>query len=535
MPEKSEKWEEPKEEPKATRGLDIPASETSWGFKGKNYLFTIGIDKYQYWPPLKCAVKDVRDFAKILTERYQFEEAYVFTLQNEEATEKNILHTFRQIQQKVTDQDNLVIYFSGHGHYDELTKTGYWIPVDAQTGYENEYQFINTVIIVDRLRGINSLHTFLIIDACFSGTLIAKIRSSPRSERYKSRRVFTSGRAEVVSDGPEGGNSPFARGILNHLTYNTNKYVPASKFIMDVMEYVEKEAQQTPTDARLINADDQGGDFVFHLKMSEAEIWADVVTRHTIEAYQNFIDQFPQSDHRFEAQEAKDWLIAYQNNTIESLRWYLTKYQPNGKYIPLAIKTMNVLEEEKCWQKAKERDTLSAYFDYLYRYSEGKYVEEARRKTSQMANDEDDKAFKKAIEAGTPAAYQNYLNKSGAKKHQEDAEKKLSNLSAQSSDTVEEEKAWEKVQEIHTYIAYHDFIQTYPESQFLELARQAIKRMDDVALNQLRILASKSNVSHQEKINRCTAYFNDFPGADNNASVKQIKEWLERLKYKKDH
>jgi uncharacterized caspase-like protein len=218
MTEKPDKSEEPIDGQIATRGLDFDFSEAGWGFSGKNYLFVIGIDKYQHWTPLKCAVKDVRDFVKILTERYQFDESQVFTLLNEEGTQKNILHTFRELAKKITSNDNLIIYFSGHGHYDEVSKTGYWIPVDAETGHENEYQFINTAIIVDRLRGIDTLHTFLIIDACFSGTLITQIRSSPRSERYKSRRVFTSGRAEVVRDGPEGGNSPFAKGILNHLS-----------------------------------------------------------------------------------------------------------------------------------------------------------------------------------------------------------------------------------------------------------------------------------------------------------------------------
>lgn len=527
MPEKPAKPEPSKEEDIATKGLDIGYVEHNWGFKGKNYLFIMGIDKYQHWTPLKCAVKDVVDFSNILTTRYQFEDAYVFKLLNEQASQKNILFTLRELAQKITDQDNLVIYFSGHGHHDEITKTGYWIPVDAQTGYENEYQFINTAVIVDRLRGINSLHTFLIIDACFSGTLITQIKAGPRSEKYKSRRVFTSGRAEVVNDGPEGGNSPFAKGIINHLSLNTDKYVPASKLILDVMEYVEKEAQQTPFEARLMNADDQGGDFVFHLKMSEAEIWAGVVGQHTIEAYENFIEDFPANEHLKEAQDAYDWLCAEKENTISGLHRYLNKYQPSGKYVPLAIKTLEDLEEEKCWQQAKIKDTLSAYFDYLFKYPEGKYVEEAKLKTRYIPGDEDDTAIKKAIEEDTEASYKEYLTHSATKKHQGIAEKKIAMRLASTSAPSEEEKTWQKATKTSTYLGYHDFAQVYPQSTYLEEARSEMKRLDNIALNKIRLVEHNGTLSLQEKISQCIDYFDKFPGAENNSKVKQIKDRLE--------
>lgn len=527
MPEKSANPETPRMVEAATKGLDIAYTEHNWGFKGKNYLFIMGIDKYQHWTPLKCAVKDVVDFSNILTSRYQFEDAYVFKLLNERASQKNILSTLRELAQKITDQDNLVIYFSGHGHYDEITKTGYWVPVDAETGYENEYQFINTAVIVDRLRGINSLHTFLIIDACFSGTLITQIKAGPRSEKYKSRRVFTSGRVEVVNDGPAGGNSPFAKGIINHLSLNTDKHVPASRLILDVMEYVEKEAQQTPFEARLMNADDQGGDFVFHLKMSEAEIWAGVVGQHTVEAYKNFIEDFPGSEHLKEAQDAYDWLCAKKVNTIPGLHQYLNKHQPSGKYVPLAIKTLEELEDEKCWQQAEAKDTLSAYFDYLFKYPEGKYVEEAKVKTRYIPGDEDDTAIKKAIEEDTEESYREYLSHSTTGKHQGIAEKKLLIRSGRISGSSEEETAWQKATEISTYLAYHDFVQVYPRSTFLEEARREMKRLDNIALNKIRLVEHSGTLSLQEKIRQCIEYFDKFPGAENNSKVKQIKDRLE--------
>lgn len=497
MPDNSDNSEEPKKENATTRGLDIASVEESWGFKGQNYLFTIGIDQYQYWPTLRCAVKDVQDFAAILLSRYQFDKDHWLTLLNKEATLKNILIKFRELFQKITPEDNLIVYFSGHGHYDELTKTGYWIPVEAHMGEESEYEFINTAIIFDKLRNINTLHTFLIIDACFSGTLLHQIRAEPRAGRYKSRLVFASGRAEVVSDGQEGSNSPFAKGLLYGLTLNTDKYISSSKLILEAKEYVEKEAQQTPTDARLINADDQGGDFVFHLKMSEAEIWSIVVSQNTKEDYLKFMEQFPDSIHIPEVQEAYDWLVTSEENSIQSYLNYLNKYQPDGKHVQLAIKALDTIEEEECWRKARNRDTLSAYYDYLKRYPTGKHVEEAK----------------------------DIIRKQGG------TGRDIVIPSVDPIDLSPEQAAWDHTQKSGTYKAYLDFVQAFPESQFLEDARKTMKRLDDIELNKIRLMPEHSKLLIQQKINRCIQYFNDFPGADNNVRVKQIKDQLELKKY----
>jgi len=487
-----------------TRGLDLENIESQWGFKGKNYLYTIGIDKYKHWPPLQTAVKDVEDFINVVTGQYQFEQDDVINLKDQEATVKNIMSGFRQLVSKITEDDNLVIYFSGHGHYDEVTDTGYWIPVDAQRGEEYEHEFINTAVVVDRLKRINSLHTLLIIDSCFSGTLITQIRATPRSERYKSRRVFTSGGNEVVSDGNEGGNSPFSRGILYHLKNNTNKYIRASKLILDVTEYLEKEAQQTPKDARLINADDQGGDFVFYLKMSEAEIWAGVRQDHTKEAYKNFMEQFPESEHLQEAKEEYDWLDAEEEESITGYSEYLNTYRPDGKYTQQAIKKIKSIEEEEFWEKAGRLDKLSAYHEYLAYYPDGEYVKKAEKIIKERSGKE---VRPKRIDVDP------------TKKEFDEKEKQL----------------WNEAKEKDRYVAYLQFIEAFPESRFVEQARQEMKRLDHIALNQIRLAQFNKNLTLQQKIQRCLDYFNAFPGAENNTRVKQIKDRLQIQKYSKGH
>lgn len=343
--------------------LDIENSEAHWGFKGKNYLFLIAINKYKYWTPLKCAVKDVENFAKVVTSRYQFEQANITFLKDTGATGKNILRQFKALTDNVTEHDNLVIYFAGHGHF--MSKTGYWIPVDARFGDEWEEEFINTAVVVDRLRKIDSLHTLLIIDACFSGSLTetAVIRGA-HSEKYKSRRVFTSGRADqVVSD-----QSPFARAIQIQLEENKNPYIYASQLIAEVRAIVERESKQVPTDARVVNSDDDGGDFVFHLKLSEPEIWAEVVRQNTKDAYETFGREFPNSTHYDEANKKAERFRNERGNELD----------------PEVLQKINKLNEMKEWEFAQRVNTFISYQNFVQSFPMSKHIDEATKKMGEF-------------------------------------------------------------------------------------------------------------------------------------------------------
>src|SRR5690242_18178669 len=110
------------------RGIKLPQSPSEWGFKGENYLLMIGIDNYANWKPLHNAVKDVRDISKLLTERYQFEATHLISLIDDEATEDNIRQKLLEVKKNITPEDNLIVFFSGHGHYDEDLDEGYWVP-----------------------------------------------------------------------------------------------------------------------------------------------------------------------------------------------------------------------------------------------------------------------------------------------------------------------------------------------------------------------------------------------------------------------
>ena len=58
--------------------------------------------------------------------------------------------------------------------------------------------------------------------------------------------------------------------------------------------------------------------------------------------------------------------------------------EENGVNEEIKESILEEIEEEVCWKKAQAKDTLSAYYSYLYDYPEGKYTAEARKKTARI-------------------------------------------------------------------------------------------------------------------------------------------------------
>jgi hypothetical protein len=249
---------------------------------GINYLLAIGIDKYAHIPKLYNAVKDAKDVAQLLIDKYQFTKENTTYLFNEEATQDKIMDALRNLATKVTDKDTVVIYFSGHGEYDKLIDIGYWIPVDGEmskSGSFISFHFIKSVV-----NAIKSHHTFIIADSCYSGSFFtdrSSKRVQNRLERRASRWLLTAGRNEVVSDGKPGDNSPFADAVLYYLKNNDEPRLRVSRFCNDVIDNVGENHDQLPRAASLKGVGDRGGEFMFRLKaykdhvFEEGEIEAD--------------------------------------------------------------------------------------------------------------------------------------------------------------------------------------------------------------------------------------------------------------------
>ena len=67
--------------------------------------------------------------AGLLSAEYGFAE--ITLLRN--AKQREIVRAFNRLAQTAQENDSVLIYYAGHGHLNEGTKEGFWIPVDATT------------------------------------------------------------------------------------------------------------------------------------------------------------------------------------------------------------------------------------------------------------------------------------------------------------------------------------------------------------------------------------------------------------------
>ena len=237
---------------------------------GKYYALFIGIDAYTgIWKPLKNAVSDAKAIEQLLKTHYKFD--VIKTLYNTQATRTNIMEEMDWLVANVKENDNVMIYYSGHGELKKELNKGFWVPADAKTNATSP--LISNSDIQTFLAGIPSKHTLLVSDACFSGDIFrGTVTSLPfeNSEKYyvktydlKSRQAISSGGLEPVMDGGKEGHSIFAYYMIQALKTNSAKYFDASQLFSKIKIPVTNNSDQSPEFNPIGKTGDEGGNFIF--------------------------------------------------------------------------------------------------------------------------------------------------------------------------------------------------------------------------------------------------------------------------------
>jgi hypothetical protein len=250
-----------------------PADDIALSF-GNYYALVIGNDNYRYGPNLNSPVNDANGIGKVLKEKYGFETRILI-----DATRYDILSALNQMRGKLTEKDNLLIYYAGHGEYDKINQRGQWLPVDAEP--DNTANWISTDAITDILNTISAKHILVVADSCYSGamtrTALAKLETGASEElkrkwmkvmlEKKSRTVLTSGGLEPVLDTGAEGHSIFAKAFIDALSQN-DEILPGELLFRKIDGGVRQAAerygfQQSPQYAPLRHTEHEASDFFF--------------------------------------------------------------------------------------------------------------------------------------------------------------------------------------------------------------------------------------------------------------------------------
>ena len=230
-----------------------PASQTP-SFAGINfgryYALVIGNKDYQFYNDLETPENDARKIGELLSERYGFSTQLLLN-----ASRYEILSALNKLRDKLTENDNLLIYYAGHGELDSANERGYWLPVDAEPG--NSTNWLSNVSISDQLNTFNAKHIMVVADSCYAGTLstasVARQAASVGQELLKewlevmntvrARTVMTSGGVRPVLDSGGEGHSVFAKSFIDALK-NNDSLMDGNKLFISVLADVRKRSKQ---------------------------------------------------------------------------------------------------------------------------------------------------------------------------------------------------------------------------------------------------------------------------------------------------
>jgi len=213
---------------------------------------------------LKFPIEDAEKLKNVLLNKYIFEKENIYMLKN--PTRREIFSALSNLERNLKWDDNLLVFYAGHGIFQENSQQGYWLPSDATK--DNRADWISNSDIRDYIRSIKTKHTLLIADACFSGSIFQS-RSAfadvtpdiKLAYKITSRKAMTSGYVQEVPD-----KSVFIEYLIKRLDENQDKYLTSEILYTRFKSAVTNNSfnNQTPVYGTIQNAGDEGnGDFIF--------------------------------------------------------------------------------------------------------------------------------------------------------------------------------------------------------------------------------------------------------------------------------
>jgi Caspase domain len=230
---------------------------------GNYHALVIGIMDYKYLPDLSTVGNDTRAVAEILESEYGF---HVKALWNPDRAK--ILMALNQYRRKLTERDNLLVYYAGHGWLDEAADEGYWFPADATR--DTEVNWVSNSSITASIRAIRAKHVMIVADSCYSGKLLRGIKMKRRTPDYlhrlstqKARIVLSSGGlGPSVCSGTDGDYSAFASLFIQALRENKG-IIDGTELFSKIRKPFMAKTNQTPEYGDIRKAGHEGGDFIF--------------------------------------------------------------------------------------------------------------------------------------------------------------------------------------------------------------------------------------------------------------------------------
>ena len=260
-----------------TRAAADPTAKLPGGVRlGRFHALVVGNNNYRNpgFEQLRSAANDATAVAQLLRTRYRYETTLLLN-----ATRLEMLSALNTLRETLSENDNVLIYYAGHGELSAEGSQGYWIPTDAVAG--DARSWISNAAISDILNSMPAKHVLVVADSCYSGAMtraaMPVFDGSVPAERWKdwvsamsqgrSRTALTSGGLQPVPDSGEGRHSYFARAFISVLSDN-NRLLDAQRLYREIASMlavaaVDAPVTQVPEYAPIQFAGHESGEFFF--------------------------------------------------------------------------------------------------------------------------------------------------------------------------------------------------------------------------------------------------------------------------------
>jgi len=337
---------------------------------GKDYAVFFYVANYQYgWERLPETKTEVDALAAELKNNYGFAVEVV-----PNPTKAQIEAKISEVnQRRMGPNDQLLLFFSMHGHFDQYAERGYLVPADGKS--DRDADAWKSWMSYDDLSAFLARnecgHILLALDACYSGAFGDRWKGAPAALPWEdagmdcrqrvaqalapaSRMYFSSGSREQRTPA----KSKFANRCLEALARGRETGLVR---INELRYYLSSIDFPQPEGGTFTKRHQPGGDFVFLHKS----------------ACGGAPPPPDQPNLIYNArQDLADWQEAQRLNTAAAYRTYLNK-QSRGDFRALAEQKARNLEtqdgEISAWNDAKNRNTCDAYKNFLRDYPQSAY------------------------------------------------------------------------------------------------------------------------------------------------------------------
>jgi TIR domain/Caspase domain len=240
---------------------------------GNYYALIIGINHYTKIPSLDTAINDAKAVDKVLREKYDFKTTLLI-----DANRDEILTAMNELLAKLTENDNLLIYYAGHSELDKVNGRGYWLPVDADA--DKSSNWISTAKIKDILNTMSARQILVIADSdsmvpnrslehlqSFNINQNKKVDWVKAVSKQRTRNVLTTGGLASVADGGANEHSLFASIFIKALKENKS-LLSGQELSLSISDKIissteQLGADQLPGYGQLSFAGHENGEFFF--------------------------------------------------------------------------------------------------------------------------------------------------------------------------------------------------------------------------------------------------------------------------------